>query len=100
MKKKKSNAQNRSVNKKLKKELSLKLVTAFEEVVGQYGEAKKSKKIIENFAKQLAKKLSKNPKAIEVKPVVEAPLVIEEEVKAVEPALKETKPKRLAKQKA
>ena len=100
MKKKKSNAQNRSVNKKLKKELSSKLITAFEEVVSQYGEAKKSKKLIENFAKQLAKKLSKKAKAAEIKPTEKAPIIAEEEIKAAEPIAKETKTKRAAKLKA
>lgn len=99
MKKKKSNAQNRSVNKKLKKELSSKLITAFEEVISQYGEAKKSKKLIENFARQLAKKLSKKGKAVEVKPVADAPIAIEE-LKADQPVVKETKAKRAAKPKA
>ncbi|MCZ4244580.1 hypothetical protein [Pedobacter punctiformis] len=98
--KKKKKSQNRSGNKKLKKELTLKLITAFDEVINQYGEAKKSKKIVENFARQLAKKLSKKAVTSENKPAVDAPAILKGEVKADQPAVKEIKPKRLIKQKA
>ena len=53
MKKEKS----KSESKKAKKELEDKLINAFTAVVAEYGKAKKTKSIIEKFAKQLSKKV-------------------------------------------
>ena len=47
----------KSESKKAKKELEDKLVTAFTAVVADYGKTKKTKSIIEKFAKQLSKKI-------------------------------------------
>jgi len=62
MKKHKSKSKSASENKKLRKELESKLVVAFSEVLGQFGKAKKTDKVIEKFAKQLSKKISVHPK--------------------------------------
>ena len=62
MKKEKS----KSADKKSKKELEDKLTNAFNAVVAEYGKAKKTKSIIEKFAKQLSKKVDlKSKTAIE-----------------------------------
>ena len=53
----------KSESKKAKKELEDKLATAFAAVVAEYGKAKKSKSIIEKFAKQLGKKIDFKSKA-------------------------------------
>ncbi|WP_293788937.1 hypothetical protein [uncultured Pedobacter sp.] len=58
MKKNKSKSKNHSTNKKLRKELESKLTFAFNELVNQYGKAKKTDKVIEKFAKQLVKKVN------------------------------------------
>jgi len=58
MKKNKSGSKSHSTIKKIRKELESKLALAFNELVNQYGKAKKTEKIIEKFAKQLAKKVS------------------------------------------
>ena len=53
----------KSESKKAKKELEDKLVTAFTTVVADYGKTKKTKSIIEKFAKQLSKKIDLKAKA-------------------------------------
>jgi hypothetical protein len=58
MKKNKSKSKNHSTSKKLRKELESKLALAFNEVIVQYGKAKKTDKVIEKFAKQLTKKVT------------------------------------------
>ncbi|MBO9673713.1 MAG: hypothetical protein J7577_09725 [Sphingobacteriaceae bacterium] len=58
MKKNKSKSKNHSTSKKLRKELELKLTTAFSEVAASYGKVKKADKTIEKFAKLLAKKVA------------------------------------------
>lgn len=58
MKKKNSKSKAVSENKKLKKELTEKLVIAFTTVINKYGKTKKSKSTIEKFAKQLTKKVN------------------------------------------
>jgi len=58
MKKNKSKSKNHSTSKKLRKELESKLALAFNELVIQYGKAKKADKVIEKFAKQLTKKVT------------------------------------------
>ncbi|RDC56415.1 hypothetical protein DU508_12510 [Pedobacter chinensis] len=62
MKKHKSRSKDTSANKKARKELESKLTIAFNEVLAQFGKAKKTEKVIEKFAKQLSKKISLNPK--------------------------------------
>jgi hypothetical protein len=78
----------KSESKKAKKELEDKLIAAFTAVVADYGKTKKTKAIIEKFAKQLSKKVDlkskkeieavaletmviepAKPKAVKVKPV-------------------------------
>jgi len=61
MKKHKSKSKDTSANKKARKELESKLTTAFNEVLAQFGKAKKTEKVIEKFAKQLSKKISLSP---------------------------------------
>ncbi|WP_293306284.1 hypothetical protein [Pedobacter sp. UBA5917] len=58
MKKNKSKSGNHSASKKVRKELESKLAAAFGEVISAYGKAKKADKVIEKFAKQLAKKVT------------------------------------------
>jgi hypothetical protein len=58
MKKNKSKSKSHSASKKLRKELESKLALAFNEVITQYGKAKKTEKVIEKFAKQLTKKVT------------------------------------------
>lgn len=58
MKKNKSKSKSHSTSKKLRKELESKLALAFNELVIQYGKAKKADKVIEKFAKQLTKKVT------------------------------------------
>jgi len=58
MKKNKSRSKKQSASKKLRKELESKLAIAFNEVVNQVGNAKKTDKVIEKFAKQLSKKVT------------------------------------------
>lgn len=56
----------KSESKKAKKELEDKLIAAFTAVVADYGKTKKTKAIIEKFAKQLSKKVDlKSKKEIE-----------------------------------
>ena len=61
MKKHKSKSKNISANKKLRKEIETKLTTAFNEVLVQFGKAKKTEQVIEKFAKRLSKKISLKP---------------------------------------
>ncbi|TKC05610.1 hypothetical protein FA048_17990 [Pedobacter polaris] len=77
MKKEKS----KSESKKAKKELEDKLTAAFTAIVADYGKAKKTKSIIEKFAKQLSKKIDLKSKTETVAEVVAAP-VKEKVVKA------------------
>ncbi len=72
MKKEKS----KSESKKAKKELEDKLINAFNTVVAEYGKAKKTKSIIEKFAKQLSKKVDLKSKK-EIKASVNKPVVNE-----------------------
>jgi hypothetical protein len=68
MKKEKS----KSESKKAKKELEDILINAFTAVVAEYGKAKKTKSIIEKFAKHLSKKVELGV----AKEVVEEPALI------------------------
>jgi hypothetical protein len=72
-------------NKKAKKELTDKLVAAFTLIVADYGKVKKSKAIIEKFAKQLSKKIDLQSK---VEVVVETPAPVEETVVKAKPVKK------------
>lgn len=47
-----------SKSKQLKKELANKLSVAFNEIVTEFGKAKKADKVIEKFTKQLIKKVT------------------------------------------
>jgi hypothetical protein len=58
MKKNKSRSKSHSASKKIRKELESKLALVFNELVSQYGKAKKTDKVIEKFAKQLTKKVT------------------------------------------
>jgi hypothetical protein len=72
-------------NKNAKNELTDKLIVAFSLIVADYGKVKKSKTIIEKFAKQLSKKIDlKNS----VKSVSESPAPIEETVVKTKPIKK------------
>lgn len=85
MKKNKSKSKSHSTSKKIRKELESKLVLAFNELVFQYGKAKKADKVIEKFAKQLAKKVNFTTQDDSI-----APFIKEEKVAAV--ATKVVKP--------
>ncbi|HTM97992.1 MAG TPA: hypothetical protein VL088_04590 [Pedobacter sp.] len=65
----------KSASKKAKKELEDKLIVAFTTIVADYGKAKKSKPIIEKFAKLLSKKIDLKGRtevvAVEVPPLKE-----------------------------
>lgn len=86
MKNNKSKSKNHSTSKKLRKELESKLALAFNELVTQYGKAKKTDKVIEKFAKQLTKKVTFNTQADAETPAKE------EKVAAATPKAKTAKP--------
>lgn len=96
MKKNKSKSRNYSAGKKVRKELESKLALAFNEVIVQYGKAKKTDKVIEKFAKQLTKKVtfaiqddSLAPFTKEEKPTPAAPKVKAAVTKKAKVAVKE-----------
>jgi hypothetical protein len=66
----------KSESKKAKKELEDKLIAAFTAVVADYGKTKKTKAIIEKFAKQLSKKVDLKSKK-EIEAVTTETIVIE-----------------------
>ncbi|WP_029277259.1 hypothetical protein [Pedobacter borealis] len=82
MKKNKSKSKSHSTSKKLRKELESKLALAFNELVIQYGKAKKADKVIEKFAKQLTKKVTFNIQDDSITPYIK-------EEKDVSPVSKE-----------
>ncbi|QPH39165.1 hypothetical protein [Pedobacter endophyticus] len=99
MKKHKSKSKSTSENKKLRKELESKLVVAFNEVLGQFGKAKKTDKVIEKFAKQLSKKISVHPKDDSITAFIKdeegQPIATPDNASAVstkKPTVKKTKP--------
>lgn len=87
MKKNKSKSKNHSTSKKLRKELESKLALAFNELVIQYGKAKKTDKVIEKFAKQLTKKVIFITQDDSITPYIK-----EEKVAAATPKAKIVKP--------
>ncbi|KQM64654.1 hypothetical protein ASE74_11610 [Pedobacter sp. Leaf216] len=84
MKKNKSKSKNHSTSKKLRKELESKLVLAFTDLLDQYGKAKKTDKVIEKFAKQLAKKVTFKIQDDSIAPFTK------EEITSAEPAKAKT----------
>ena len=91
------NEKSKSESKKAKKELEDNLITAFTAIVANYGKTKKSRPIIEKFAKQLSKKVdlkskkevetavaeavtteAAKPKAVKAKPVKKAVEIIKQ----------------------
>lgn len=95
MKKEKS----KSESKKAKKELEDKLINAFNAVLAEYGKAKKTKSIIEKFAKQLSKKVdlkgkSGDDKTETVSAAVELPKVEVEKVAKPKVVKKAVAPKK------
>ncbi|NII81527.1 MULTISPECIES: hypothetical protein [unclassified Pedobacter] len=87
MKKNKSKSKNHSTSKKLRKELESKLALAFNELVIQYGKAKKTDKVIEKFAKQLTKKVTFATQDNSITPYIK-----EEETPIIAPKAKTVKP--------
>ncbi|TBO41138.1 hypothetical protein [Pedobacter kyonggii] len=87
MKKNKSKSKNHSTSKKLRKELESKLALAFNELVTQYGKAKKTDKVIEKFAKQLTKKVTFITQDDSITPYIK-----EEKVAPAAPKAKTVKP--------
>lgn len=73
----------KSEHKRIKKELEEKLTIAFNAIITDYGKVKKSKVIIEKFAKQLSKKV--NP-AVSKKVVILEPSVEPDKIKATKKA--------------
>ena len=76
MKKHKSKSKNISANKKLRKEIETKLTTAFNEVLAQFGKAKKTEQVIEKFAKRLSKKISLKPVNDSIEPFIKEEVVV------------------------
>jgi hypothetical protein len=95
MKKNKSKSKNHSTSKKLRKELESKLALAFNELVIQYGKAKKTDKVIEKFAKQLTKKVTFATQDDSITPYIK-----EEQVTPATPKAKAAKPAVVKKAKA
>lgn len=87
MKKNKSKSKSHSTSKKIRKELESKLALAFNELVIQYGKAKKADKVIEKFAKQLTKKVTFNIQDDSITPYIK-----EEQVTPAIPKAKAAKP--------
>jgi hypothetical protein len=87
MKKNKSKSKSHSTSKKLRKELESKLALAFNELVIQYGKAKKTDKVIEKFAKQLTKKVTFHTQDDSITPYIK-----EEQVTPAAPKTKTVKP--------
>ncbi|MFD2288662.1 hypothetical protein GJU39_11270 [Pedobacter petrophilus] len=87
MKKHKSKSKNSSASKKTRKELETKLTTAFNEVIAQFGKAKKTEKVVEKFTKQLLKKISLKPLNDSIEPFIkqEETLVIASKEKVTKP---------------
>lgn len=85
MKKNKSKSGNHSAGKKVRKELELKLATAFNEVISAYGKAKKAEKLIEKFAKQLAKKVTVSATSDSIEPFIKEEKAAPPKAKAVKP---------------
>ncbi len=77
----------KSASKKAKKELADKLIVAFTAIVEDHGKAKKSKVIIEKFAKQLSKKIELNSQ-VDVAPAVVAAAPSKEKAVKAKPAKK------------
>lgn len=77
---KKNKTKSQSISKSARKELAGKLTAAFNQVVSEYGKAKKADKAIGKLAKQLAKKISLSPKDDSIRPFIKE----ENEVEAVE----------------
>ncbi|MFA6278384.1 MAG: hypothetical protein WC622_16675 [Pedobacter sp.] len=75
----------KSASKKAKKELVDKLIVAFTAIVADQGTAKKTKVIIEKFAKQLSKKIELKSN---VEVIAEVPVPIEEKATKVKVAKK------------
>jgi hypothetical protein len=95
MKKNKSKSKNHSTSKKLRKELESKLALAFNELVIQYGKAKKTDRVIEKFAKQLTKKVTFSTQDDSITPYIK-----EEQVTPATPKVKAVKPAVVKKAKA
>lgn len=87
MKKNKSKSGNHSASKKVRKELESKLAAAFGEVISAYGKAKKADKVIEKFAKQLAKKVTVPATSDSIEPFIK-----EEKAAPTAPKAKVAKP--------
>ncbi|WP_343523677.1 hypothetical protein [Pedobacter sp.] len=92
MKKNKSKSKNHSTSKKLRKELETKLTLAFNDLIIQYGKAKKTDKVIEKFAKQLVKKVAFVSQDDSITPFIkeEEKLVTVPKAKTAKPAVVKT----------
>lgn len=80
MKKLRSKTKNRSKVKKLRKELEIQLTNSFNDLVKPLGTANKSQKIIEKFAKQLAKKVSFKTDDYSIAPFIKEDKLAEDKV--------------------
>ncbi|GGE43263.1 hypothetical protein EV200_101401 [Pedobacter psychrotolerans] len=85
MKKHKSKSKNISANKKLRKEIENKLTTAFNEVLAQFGKAKKTEQVIEKFAKRLSKKISLKPLNDSIDPFIKEEVAVLAKEKTAKP---------------
>ncbi|OWK69142.1 hypothetical protein [Pedobacter sp. AJM] len=87
MKKHKSKSKNISANKRVRKEIETKLTTAFNEVLAQFGKAKKTEQVIEKFAKRLSKKINLKPADDSIEPFIKEEVAVVVKEKAVKPAI-------------
>jgi len=87
MKKHKSKSKNSSASKKTRKELESKLTTAFNEVLTQFGKAKKTEKVVEKFTKQLLKKISLKPLNDSIEPFIKQEVAVVVKEKTVKPTI-------------
>lgn len=67
---KKNKSKQPSTNKKLRKELEIKLNETFITIAATFGKAKKAEKLIEKIAKQLAKKVTVITKDDSIEPFI------------------------------
>lgn len=80
MKKSKAKSRNHSEAKRIRKDLESKLTVSIGEIIEQFGKVKKSEKIIEKFAKKLAKNVSLKTKDNSLSAFIKEDSLLEEKV--------------------
>ncbi|WP_443944031.1 hypothetical protein ACJVDH_14035 [Pedobacter sp. AW1-32] len=94
MKKEKKKSSKTSARKQIRKEIEVQLFAEFLSIANQFGKVKKADKLIEKFAKQMAKKITIEPKDDSLEGFVK-----EDEVSIVAPEVKPIIKKATAKKK-